>query len=58
MISLCGKIFTLYFKQYLLTIPECVLFYIGISHLSGSIQCVSVPKPAPAEYATIAFISK
>ena len=39
MISLCGKIFTLYFKQYLLTISECVLFYIGISHLCGSIQC-------------------
>ena len=35
------------------------LFYLGISHLFRSIQCVlSVLNLAPAEFATSAFISK
>ena len=34
------------------------LFYFGILHLFGTIQCLSVLKLAPAEYATNAFSSK
>ena len=39
-------------------VKNVFLFYFGISHLFRSIQCLSVLKLAPAEYATDTFSSK